>query len=71
MTAHGFGGIIIDADITQHFGEEARVEQVHHGMLGAAGVDIDWQPVSRFFSVKGRSYRNRATGSAVDTKRST
>ena len=36
-----------DAHVARGLREEARVEQVHDGVLGAAGVLVDGQPLAR------------------------
>ncbi len=33
-----------DAAIVQHLVPEARIQEMQHGMLGAADVEIDWHP---------------------------
>ena len=50
---HGGGGVIKNPRIPHRLGEEARIEQVHHGVLGAAGIDVDRQPVGRFLRIEG------------------
>ena len=40
--------------VPHRLGEEAGVEQVHDGVLGAAGIDVDRHPVLDLFRVEGR-----------------
>ena len=45
--------IVNDAHVTQCFDEETGIEQMHHGMLGTAGIDIDRHPLLELFLAEG------------------
>ena len=60
-----------EPQVAQHLGEEARVEQVEHGMLDAADVLIDAassEPVVRLHRVEGHRHRRAASSSARSTR---
>jgi hypothetical protein len=51
--AHGLV-VLNDADVAHHLGPEARVNQVQDGVLHAADVLIDGEPVGDLFGIEGR-----------------
>jgi hypothetical protein len=54
VAQHGHRFIKIDhTQIAHDFGKEAGIDEMHRGVLDAAGVDIDWQPVGSFFWIDG------------------
>ena len=61
---------IEQAEIVQRHGEEARVDQVHGGVLAPADVLIHRHPVFHFGRIEGARVPHAASSSAGSTRRS-
>jgi hypothetical protein len=69
--AHDLDGVVEHAHVPHRLDEEARVEQVHDGVLGAAGVGVDRQPVGGLLGVEGAVVEAAATGNGTSTTTNT
>ena len=52
MAAHRLDGRVVQPDVSKRLGEEAGVEQMHGGVLGPAGVDVDREPVGGLLRIE-------------------